>query len=72
MRRGPRGGQRVHEGRVVARCLRHMQSKLEPGLTTAELDMIGGEFLARHGARSAPQLTYNFPGFTCISVNEEA
>lgn len=59
-------------GRVVARCLRHMQSKLEPGLTTAELDMIGGEFLARHGARSAPQLTYNFPGFTCISVNEEA
>lgn len=59
-------------GRIVARCLLHMQSKLEPGITTAELDAIGGQFLAAHGARSAPKLTYNFPGFTCISVNEEA
>lgn len=59
-------------GRIVARCLQHMSSKLEPGITTAELDAIGGAFLAAHGARSAPQLTYNFPGFTCISVNEEA
>ncbi len=59
-------------GRIVARCLQHMQSKLEPGLTTGELDAIGGEFLALHGARSAPRMTYNFPGHTCISVNEEA
>lgn len=59
-------------GRIVARCLQHMQSKLEPGITTAELDSIGGQYLSLHGARSAPQLTYNFPGFTCISVNEEA
>lgn len=59
-------------GRIVARCLQYMQSKLEPGITTLELDALGGQFLAAHGARSAPKLTYNFPGFTCISVNEEA
>ncbi len=59
-------------GKIVARCLQHMQSKLEPGITTGELDAIGGQFLAAHGARSAPKLVYNFPGFTCISVNEEA
>jgi len=59
-------------GRIVARCLKHMQSKLEPGITTGELDTLGGEFLAAHGARSAPMLAYNFPGHTCISVNEEA
>lgn len=59
-------------GKVVANCLRHMQTKLEPGITTCELDAIGGKFLELHGARSAPKLTYNFPGFTCISVNEEA
>lgn len=59
-------------GRIVARCLQHMHSTLEPGMTTAELDAIGGRFLAMHGARSAPKLTYNFPGHTCISVNEEA
>ena len=59
-------------GKIVARCLQHMQAQLEPGITTGELDAIGGKFLQAHGARSAPQLTYNFPGFTCISVNEEA
>lgn len=59
-------------GKIVARCLQLMQSKLEPGITTSELDLLGGKFLELHGARSAPKLTYNFPGFTCISVNEEA
>jgi methionyl aminopeptidase len=59
-------------GRIVARCLEFMQSKMEPGMTTAELDALGGKFLEAHGARSAPRLTYNFPGNTCISVNEEA
>lgn len=59
-------------GRVVARCLQYMHSKLEPGMTTGELDELGGRFLELHGARSAPRLTYNFPGNTCISVNEEA
>lgn len=59
-------------GKIVADCLQLMQSRLEPGITTQELDLLGGKFLELHGARSAPKLTYNFPGFTCISVNEEA
>lgn len=59
-------------GRIVACCLQHMQSVLEPGMSTIELDEIGGKFLESHGARSAPRLSYNFPGYTCISVNEEA
>jgi methionyl aminopeptidase len=41
-------------------------------MTTAELDEIGARLLAERGARSAPQLTYDFPGATCISINEEA
>lgn len=40
-------------------------------MTARELDQIGGEFLELHGARSGPMLTYNFPGFTCISLNHE-
>lgn len=59
-------------GRIVAQCLQYMGSKLEPGMTTLELDQLGHTFLEKHGARSAPRLTYNFPGTTCISVNEEA
>lgn len=58
-------------GRIVASCLQHMADHLEPGMTTAELDDVGRRFLEAHGAKSAPKLTYDFPGWTCISVNEE-
>ena len=59
-------------GKVVAAVLQEMLDSIEPGMTTAELDDIGSRLLDRHGARSAPRVTYNFPGATCISVNEEA
>ncbi|GGK52729.1 type I methionyl aminopeptidase [Salinarimonas ramus] len=58
-------------GRIVAETLRAMGNALEPGMTTAELDLIGRNLLDRAGARSAPETTYGFPGATCISVNEE-
>ncbi len=58
-------------GRIVADCLKHMGSRLEPGITTRELDDLGRDYLASHGARSAPELVYDFPGATCISVNHE-
>jgi methionyl aminopeptidase len=41
-------------------------------MTTRELDLIGARMLEDHGARSAPKLTYDFPGATCISLNEQA
>ncbi len=49
-----------------------MGRQLQPGITTKELDELGAEFLRSKGALSAPQVMYNFPGYTCISVNEEA
>ncbi len=55
-------------GAIVANTLQAMGKALEPGMTTRELDAIGATLLEREGARSAPQLTYNFPGATCISV----
>lgn len=60
-----------HIGRVVALTLQRMRDALRPGITTAELNALGEGVLAEHGARSAPQLVYNFPAATCISVNEE-
>jgi methionyl aminopeptidase len=56
-------------GQIVAKCLRHMMQSAEPGMNTFDLDQLGATFLAQHGARSAPILTYKFPGHTCISVN---
>ncbi len=58
-------------GGIVARALAAMGKAIEPGMTTAELDAIGRDYLERHGARPAPELAYDFPGATCISVNEE-
>jgi methionyl aminopeptidase len=62
----------MNAGRVVAKVRDAMLSAVEPGMTTAELDELGGALLESMGARSAPRVTYNFPGATCISINEEA
>jgi methionyl aminopeptidase len=58
-------------GRLVALAVKEMKAAVQPGMTTEELDEVGAHFLAGHGARSAPQLDYQFPGFNCISVNEQ-
>ncbi|WP_132143634.1 type I methionyl aminopeptidase [Luteibacter rhizovicinus] len=63
------GLQRV--GKLVARVLDAMQRHAQPGMTTLSLDQYGRRLLEQAGARSAPELTYNFPGATCISVNEQ-
>jgi methionyl aminopeptidase len=59
-------------GRVVALTLATMRDSLRAGMTTAEVDAVGREVLDRHGARSAPEMVYGFPGTNCISVNDEA
>lgn len=59
-------------GRIVALTLQAMQNAIRPGLTTLELDEIGAEVMRQHGANSAPSLVYQFPGATCISINQEA
>jgi len=58
-------------GRICANTLEAMGKAIEPGMTTDELDEIGRALLEAEGARSAPELVYQFPGATCISVNEE-
>lgn len=58
-------------GKIVGMAMRTMAEALRPGMTTAQLDAIGAEYLARYGARSAPQLVYRFPAATCISINDE-
>jgi len=56
---------------AVAVTLRKMREGARAGISTKELDEYGRVLLEQFGARSAPKLTYNFPGWTCISVNGE-
>lgn len=56
---------------AVALTLKAMRDYAQPGMTTKQLDNYGAKILSDFGARSAPLLTYKFPGWTCISVNNE-
>lgn len=56
---------------AVACTLKEMRNYAKPGMTTKQLDNFGAKILSDFGAKSAPYLTYGFPGWTCISVNNE-
>jgi methionyl aminopeptidase len=56
---------------AVAYTLNEMRNYVQPGMTTKQLDNYGAAILSDLGAKSAPYLTYRFPGWTCISVNNE-
>jgi methionyl aminopeptidase len=63
-------------GAVVAEALRAIIEHAEPGRTTAALDKVASDVLARHGATS-PFLNYHpswapspFPAVLCTSVND--
>lgn len=58
-------------GRIVAEIREEMKAATKPGVTTKELDEIAGRMFAEVGAISGPKGEYDFPGFTCISVNHE-
>jgi methionyl aminopeptidase len=63
------GMQKVSE--AVALTLKEMKDYARPGISTKQLDNYGGQILQNLGAKSAPYVTYGFPGWTCISVNQE-
>ena len=62
------GMQRVSE--LVKEALATLQAAVEPGVSTLELDRLCGEIFAKHGAVSAPRLTYGAPVNVFVSVND--
>ena len=59
-------------GTLVRQVFEQMKSAALPGVTTRQLDQIASNLFRKAGAESAPSLYYDFPGATCISLNEEA
>jgi methionyl aminopeptidase len=58
-------------GQIAGAMLNEIAQLIRPGVTTAELDRFGAEFIAGHGGVPA-FLHYNgYPANLCISVNEE-
>ncbi|MFS0637537.1 type I methionyl aminopeptidase [Mesobacillus foraminis] len=58
-------------GKICGSIRDELVRRAKPGITTKELDEIAGELFEKAGAVSAPKGEYDFPGYTCISVNEE-
>lgn len=58
-------------GKIVGTIRDEMINMTKPGITTKELDDFGGQLFDKFGAISGPKGEYDFPGFTCISVNDE-
>lgn len=57
-------------GYVAALARDEMAKAVREGITTKELDMICKRILEENGALSAPMSEYDFPGYSCISVND--
>jgi len=58
-------------GRKVRVAIKAMADALAPGVTTAELDAICEDALAREDAKASFKGYRGFPASACISVNEE-
>jgi len=59
-------------GRIVRLMLDAMKAEVRPGVTTRHLDETGARVMRENGARSAPSMVYQFPGASCVSLNDEA
>ena len=57
--------------RLARKILEELVLRLEPGLTTGQVDEWAGQIINQYGARSAFFGYRKFPGQLCISVNEE-
>lgn len=58
--------------RLVADVLRFLESRIEPGVSTADLDRWAETFIRRHpGAEPAFKGLYGFPATLCTSINDE-
>ena len=57
-------------GRICALVRDEMAKAVRPGITTLELDLIAKRLFEENEAESAPMGEYDFPRYTCISVND--
>ncbi len=58
-------------GRTASAILQEVIAAVKPGVTTREIDEHAAALMKREGCKSAFLGYRGFPGFTCISVNEE-
>ena len=58
-------------GAVASTILQALAKEVAPGRTTREIDLLAAELMRAHDCKSAFLGYRGFPGYTCISINEE-
>ena len=58
-------------GSIAASILQALAKAVAPGRTTREIDLLAAALMAEHACKSAFLGYRGFPGYTCISINEE-
>jgi methionyl aminopeptidase len=58
-------------GRLVSDVLRALEEQAEAGMTTKDLDRIAERLFAEAGAESTAHGYFGYPGYICVSVNDE-
>lgn len=58
-------------GKILARVMKKIQESTKIGMTTAEIDQLAENLLAKENVASAFKGYNGFPATTCISINEE-
>lgn len=58
-------------GRLLAKVMRQLKDRVEPGLTTRELDALAEELILGYGAKPGFKGYAGFPATLCTSINEQ-
>jgi len=58
-------------GALASLILQTLAKAVVPGRTTREIDLLAAELMRQHACKSAFLGYRGFPGYTCISINEE-
>ena len=71
IRKGPAEIDRIgRAGALVAETIAHVGGRIEPGVTTLELDRVADEFIRSHGGVPTSQGYKGYPRAICISVDD--
>ena len=58
-------------GQIVAETHKLLADKIEPGITTQEIDQLAEEFILDQGAEPAFKGYQGFPNTVCVAINEQ-
>lgn len=58
-------------GKILAKIMKELMSKVEPGVTTKEIDKIAEHLVSKYEVKASFKGYNGFPATICASVNEE-